>query len=474
VNTRRISLALVAAAICLTTLAAPTQASAASGENLVPDPGLRRCIASEMAWAGVGPAWDDPSFAVSITQQDFDNLRPRMGSGGFACHDTGDLEGMQYLRPDLEKIYLYGVSTASLAPLAVFTGTTELILHGEGSPDTAGLAGMSSLRYLTLELTGPKPVDLSPLAALPDLGGVTLLGAAFADVSPLAYTNFWYLHLEDTAVSDVSALSTLTGHGMMLFLPRNRIVDIAPLTSMTRVTYLDVRGNLIEDLSPLVDMPQLDTIYLDDNLVSDVSPLAQLPNLALLSIANNLIEDASPLARHPRLYLLDLDGNQVADLATGGWTAHQFSDRWRMTAFDQRLSATARVDTAFPLPSVVGPEYDVVSWQLLDGDATWLDDNTLELGPEPGTVTLSFAAAATHFSGTLTITVEKPRGPEPPEPPAPPEPPSPQVEPGVVPVVHTGGAVAASPAGAVVTTVAGVVMVIGLALGRRAGALPAR
>ncbi|MDE2799117.1 MAG: leucine-rich repeat domain-containing protein [Gemmatimonadota bacterium] len=63
-------------------------------------------------------------------------------------------------------------------------------------------------------------------------------------------TNLTYLHLSDSAISDVSALSGLVS-----------------------LEYLNLSINLISDISALSNLPNLTDLYLSRNTISDLSPL---------------------------------------------------------------------------------------------------------------------------------------------------------------------------------------------------------
>jgi internalin A len=63
-----------------------------------------------------------------------------------------------------------------------------------------------------------------------------------------------------------------------LFLGKNKIHDVSPLTSLTNLTDLYLNENKIQDVSPLASLTQLKYVILFENKITDVTQLASLTN----------------------------------------------------------------------------------------------------------------------------------------------------------------------------------------------------
>ena len=112
------------------------------------------------------------------------------------------------------------------------------------------------LKVKSLDLTGNKIVDVTPLAAL------------------AALVNLTELHLDE-----------------------NEIVDVAPLAALVNLTELHLCGNQIENLAPLAVLVNLTELHLSVNQLLCVAPLAALVNLTELHLVSNKKEMIRDLAR---------------------------------------------------------------------------------------------------------------------------------------------------------------------------------
>ncbi len=111
----------------------------------------------------------------------------------------------------------------------------------------------------------------------------------------------------------------------------NRITDLSPLATLSRLQSLDLGDNNIVDLADvnldtLSRLPELRELTLRDNRgashperpgeherVADLSALAALEALEVLDLSDNHIEDVTPLGRLVRLRSLDLSANRLAE-----------------------------------------------------------------------------------------------------------------------------------------------------------------
>ncbi|OPL12661.1 MAG: hypothetical protein AVO34_06910 [Firmicutes bacterium ML8_F2] len=82
-----------------------------------------------------------------------------------------------------------------------------------------------------------------------------------------------------------------------LDLRNNLIADLSPLSSLPRLSSLNLGNNRIESIDSLRLLPSkaLKTLFLDNNNIKDISPLKHFASIQALNIANNEIEDLSSL-----------------------------------------------------------------------------------------------------------------------------------------------------------------------------------
>ena len=98
----------------------------------------------------------------------------------------------------------------------------------------------------------------------------------------------------------------------MLDLSDNKISDIKPLASLTKLTFLNLDKNQIIDVKPLASLTNLNQLWLAKNQIIDVKPLASLTKLRILHLSDNKIRDIKPLASLTKVIILELGGNPSA------------------------------------------------------------------------------------------------------------------------------------------------------------------
>lgn len=150
-----------------------------------------------------------------------------------------------------------------------------------------------------------------------DLVGLASLNAVNQNIVNLEGIQYCsdleHLWLDRNEIVDISPLSDLTNLSI-LALSKNPIIDISPLSGLINLLYLDLSGNQIVDISPLSCFTTLKHLYLHDNLIIDISALSGLTNLKHLWLGVNYIVDISPLANLTNLAILDLHDNRINDI----------------------------------------------------------------------------------------------------------------------------------------------------------------
>ncbi len=182
--------------------------------------------------------------------------------------------------------------------LAEAEAVTELDLQLEGGAVVSRVSDLDALKYFTnltnLNLSwtmynGGNDVDISPLAGLTKLEGLSICCDDVADISTLA------------GMTNMKGL-WIWGNG--------RITDISALAGMTNMEDLWIKGNQITDISALAGMENLWRLYMEDNQVTDISSLSGMTKLTSLLLSGNPVEDYSPLGDiYPNLTEKDFELN---------------------------------------------------------------------------------------------------------------------------------------------------------------------
>ena len=277
------------------------------------------------------------------------NLRSLKLNAGWIS-DLAPLAGLT----SLTSLDLGANAIVEVAPLADLTSLTSLNLGGNSIGEVVSLAGLTSLTRLWLDHN--RISDLAPLVANKGLGhgDVVFLGTnpvkrssldthiptlldrgvdVRFDALPelLEIPDAGLREAIDEAIyaregGDLRTLYTIDGAGRgieelaglegasslrQLFLDRNKITDIFPLTGFT-FWMLTLSHNTVEDWGPLASI-DLYNVVLDGNSLREL-PL--LPNtLRSLSFADNAIADIEYLANQSSIIsVLRMDGNLIRSL----------------------------------------------------------------------------------------------------------------------------------------------------------------
>ncbi len=79
------------------------------------------------------------------------------------------------------------------------------------------------------------------------------------------------------------------------------VTDLSPLSGLTGLGYLDLRGNKVSDLSPLSGLTGLTELRLGYTQVSDLSPLSGLTGLTRIGLFGTPVSDLSSAAGPGRM-----------------------------------------------------------------------------------------------------------------------------------------------------------------------------
>ncbi|XP_039911852.1 leucine-rich repeat-containing protein 23 [Hirundo rustica] len=126
-----------------------------------------------------------------------------------------------------------------------------------------------------------------------------------------AYVKF---EAKDKGLTDISLLERFI-HLRYVDLSKNKLKDLAPLSSLTQLLWLKVDGNLLTSAS-MQEMPYLQVISFDRNQIVDLEGITH-PLLANLSLKENKIQTVLGLSQDQlfSLQVLELRGNQIKTTA---------------------------------------------------------------------------------------------------------------------------------------------------------------
>ena len=135
------------------------------------------------------------------------------------------------------------------------------------------------------------------------------------DISPLSgLTRLKSLDLSHNQITDISDLSNLTALETLI-LYNNQISDISALSGLSNLTSLDLEHNQVTDIAPLSGLTSLTLLELTSNPIADTSPLSTMTGLESLSIGRAGLTQIPDLKSLPNLTFLDLVGNQITDIS---------------------------------------------------------------------------------------------------------------------------------------------------------------
>ncbi len=226
--------------------------------------------------------------------------------------ETGTINSIEDIQklPNLMALGLAGQRISDISMLER-TNITKLALCDNIISDLSPLAGMPCIAELYI---GQNPIsDITALSEVPTLTLLDVSDTSVTDLTPLTGSHLHSLNLFHAPIEDYSVLSGLQqletlkvnhlnsddiaecgrlGQLVTLFLcDTPALTNLAPLSGMTRLTFLDLSSNGITDVAGIESFTNLDYICLINNPVSDLSPLTKLSNISGLNITGLSLSD---------------------------------------------------------------------------------------------------------------------------------------------------------------------------------------
>ncbi|MBE9226377.1 leucine-rich repeat domain-containing protein [Phormidium sp. LEGE 05292] len=227
----------------------------------------------------------------------------------------------------LERLWISYNRITDISPLATLQNLKYLSIHDNDITDLSTLERLPCLDKQQYkpepQLTIRQPADLERLATLTNLNSLKLAidysvkNEPWLDLTPLSrLTRLTRLDLRGYEIGDLSPLQTLT-RLTRLELDGCGINDLTPLQTLTELTYLQIGSKCLADLSPLkflINLTELQ-IWGRETSITDLSPLASLTKLTKLYLSSGLISDLSPLQRLTELTYIDCRSAKITDVS---------------------------------------------------------------------------------------------------------------------------------------------------------------
>jgi internalin A len=197
-------------------------------------------------------------------------------------------------------------------------GCTEYPSTPQADGYITSLLGVECLPNVRSVEVDPFFLDLTPLAALPNLATISFGPTEESSFPQLPQVTALYAYIEGTTAAillampslrslelagavDLSsssaswALWALTGL-RRLSVPRSGLVNTVPLSHLTNLTDVDLSGNQIQDISELAMLPALRSLDLSNNQITDLAPLVANPGLGFgsaIDVTGNALDCTS-------------------------------------------------------------------------------------------------------------------------------------------------------------------------------------
>lgn len=152
-----------------------------------------------------------------------------------------------------------------------------------------------------------------------DLAKVTFLEAINQGIQTLAgiqgCVNLETLSVSSNEIVDLSPLTELTKL-KNLYLVDNKIQDVSPLASMTQLESLDLMHNFIGSIASLSGLVNLRTLKVDwqqNDAITSLTGVENMTNLTWLGASGNTISSLTPVAGLTSLQTLNATHNRISD-----------------------------------------------------------------------------------------------------------------------------------------------------------------
>lgn len=153
-----------------------------------------------------------------------------------------------------------------------------------------------NFRNAVTQALGKKDFESILVSDLQQLTSFSARVCGISDISEIVYfTNLETLDLKGNRITDLTPLGSLTKlkkldiskNFTLLSGDREKGLNLAPLKSLVLLEELNASGNMITDISPLAGLACLKVLDVQNNRLTDISPLATCVGIESLNIASN-------------------------------------------------------------------------------------------------------------------------------------------------------------------------------------------
>ncbi|MCL2768302.1 MAG: hypothetical protein FWE49_06225, partial [Synergistaceae bacterium] len=196
-----------------------------------------------------------------------------------------------------------------------------------------------------LEIDGPTTLtSIAPVAKVKGPARFTLKGGTVTDFSPLSdLTTITNLEIRGNNMENgmmapdlkwMSKLTNLTRLSIGAPSKLGTLVSFEGIPSIPKLTSAAISGGVPADLTPLQALSGLTSLELTNSTIADLTPLTGLPKLGVLSLYGATVRDFSPLAGCPALKELTYYATQGSDYSTLGKVTQIETLKGGLTALD--------------------------------------------------------------------------------------------------------------------------------------------
>ena len=232
----------------------------------------------------------------------------------------------------LPNLHMLGIVDQKIFDISILKQTVieTLALSNNLITDLSPLTEMPCLSKLYVK--GNPISDISPLSAIPTLTLLDIGNTPVIDLSPIGGSNLQTVWMNDTPIADYSPLlsmpqlktlwvsqldakalsicSQLTRLNSLSIYKTPLLTNLAPLTNLSKLTFLDLVGDGIQNIDGVERFSCLYYLCLMGNPITDFSPLTISSDIRSINITYLDIEDYSFLTQLPSLKSVYCDKEQ--------------------------------------------------------------------------------------------------------------------------------------------------------------------
>ena len=193
-------------------------------------------------------------------------------------------------------------------------GLEKLTIESAPADQLTHLQDMKDLTDLTIKETKLSQEDLTIIGNIPRLQCLTLQKCGLTTLNGLENAvTLEYLDLSGNAIVDISPITGLT-RVTELYLNENSLQLLTGISSMSRLTKLNVSNNVITTVADLAGCSSLLELDISNNKLTHINEIINLHQLAKLNFANNSVTTLPNWDKSCELVTIDGSYNNITSL----------------------------------------------------------------------------------------------------------------------------------------------------------------